>query len=196
MKLYIAENYLNCPFWKFLNFHSFLFEMYPPLMFVYITYWHHLNIHSLAEVGFPYLRLFAMKKNRSSRRASLISRFKRSTWGPPGSCRPQMGPMVIPWTFLSGLWHSTVLTVLVRKTTRMTGERVAGHELWQYWYTRGANIYFWLQQWLFMCHNRDYVGFISGRGYLSYIIKLQWPTYRCAFSSLFYVTLLCIEIWK
>ena len=25
------------------------------------------------------------------------------TWGPPGSCRPQMGPMLAPWTLLSGL---------------------------------------------------------------------------------------------
>ena len=24
-------------------------------------------------------------------------------WGPPGSCRPQMGPMLVPWTLLSGL---------------------------------------------------------------------------------------------
>ena len=24
------------------------------------------------------------------------------TWGPPGSCRPQMGPMMAPWTLLSG----------------------------------------------------------------------------------------------
>ena len=24
------------------------------------------------------------------------------TWGPPGSCRPQMGPMLVPWTLLSG----------------------------------------------------------------------------------------------
>ena len=23
------------------------------------------------------------------------------TWGPPGSCRPQMGPMLAPWTVLS-----------------------------------------------------------------------------------------------
>ena len=31
--------------------------------------------------------------------------FKRihgPTWGPPGSCRPQMGPMLAPWTLLSG----------------------------------------------------------------------------------------------
>ena len=27
------------------------------------------------------------------------------TWDPPGSCRPQMGPMLAPWTLLSGyIW--------------------------------------------------------------------------------------------
>ena len=25
------------------------------------------------------------------------------TWGPSGSCRPQMGPMLAPWTLLSGV---------------------------------------------------------------------------------------------
>ena len=28
--------------------------------------------------------------------------FMGPTWGPPGSCRPQMGPMLAPWTLLSG----------------------------------------------------------------------------------------------
>ena len=27
--------------------------------------------------------------------------------GPPGSCRPQMGPMLVPWTLLSGITCST-----------------------------------------------------------------------------------------
>ena len=27
------------------------------------------------------------------------------TCGPPGSCRPQMGPMLVPWTLLSGCIH-------------------------------------------------------------------------------------------
>ena len=31
-----------------------------------------------------------------------ITRFVGPTWGPPGSCRPQMGPMLAPWTLLSG----------------------------------------------------------------------------------------------
>ena len=32
----------------------------------------------------------------------LIARFTGPTWGPPGSCQPQMGPMSASWTLLSG----------------------------------------------------------------------------------------------
>ena len=31
-----------------------------------------------------------------------IAKFVGPTWGPPGSCRPQMGPMLAPWNLLSG----------------------------------------------------------------------------------------------
>ena len=31
-----------------------------------------------------------------------IAKFMGPTRGPPGSCRPQMGPMAVPWTLLSG----------------------------------------------------------------------------------------------
>ena len=31
-----------------------------------------------------------------------IAKFMCPTWGPPGSCRPQMGPMLSPWPLLSG----------------------------------------------------------------------------------------------
>ena len=30
-----------------------------------------------------------------------IAKFMRPTWGPPGSIRPQMGPMLATWTLLS-----------------------------------------------------------------------------------------------
>ena len=33
---------------------------------------------------------------------SQIAKFMGSTWGPPGSCRPQMCPVLGPWTLLSG----------------------------------------------------------------------------------------------
>ena len=34
---------------------------------------------------------------------SQTAKFMGPTWGPSGSCRPQMGPMFAPWTLLSGL---------------------------------------------------------------------------------------------
>ena len=39
---------------------------------------------------------------------SQIARFMEPTWGPPGSCRPQIGPMLARWTLLSGM-HITQL---------------------------------------------------------------------------------------
>ena len=65
-----------------------------------------------------------------------IANFMRPTWGPPGSCRPQMGPMLVPWTLLSGklcLWEVTsparslpvtgqLLYVLMWIRTLMAGE--------------------------------------------------------------------------
>ena len=36
---------------------------------------------------------------------SQIARFMGPTWGPSGSCRPQMGPMLAPWTLLSGMFR-------------------------------------------------------------------------------------------
>ena len=36
------------------------------------------------------------------RNTPLIARLMGPTWGPPGSCRPQVGPMQASWTLLSG----------------------------------------------------------------------------------------------
>ena len=32
-----------------------------------------------------------------------MTRLMGPAWGPPGSCRPQMGPMLARWTFLTGI---------------------------------------------------------------------------------------------
>ena len=37
--------------------------------------------------------------------ATQITKFMGPTWGPSGTCRPQMGPMLAPWTLLSGYIH-------------------------------------------------------------------------------------------
>ena len=36
---------------------------------------------------------------------SQIAKFMEPTWDPPGSCRPQMGSMLGPWTLLSGVFY-------------------------------------------------------------------------------------------
>ena len=46
-----------------------------------------------------------------------IARFMGPTWGPPGSCRPQMGPMLAPWTLLPGM----VTRALGANDTRSSG---------------------------------------------------------------------------
>ena len=38
--------------------------------------------------------------------SSQIASFMWPAWGPPGSCRPHVGPMLAPWTLLSGLAHA------------------------------------------------------------------------------------------
>ena len=41
---------------------------------------------------------------------TLIAKFMGPTWGPFWSCRPQMGPMLAPWTLLSGQWSLSLKT--------------------------------------------------------------------------------------
>ena len=40
---------------------------------------------------------------------SLIARFMGPTWGPSGADRTQVGPMLTPWTLLSGLFYHYVI---------------------------------------------------------------------------------------
>ena len=52
--------------------------------------------------------------NRSWAVVSQRSKFMGPTWGPPGSCRPQMGPMLAPWTLLSGYGYSRAINVTMK----------------------------------------------------------------------------------
>ena len=54
------------------------------------------------------------------------------TWGPPGSCRPQIGLMLAPWTLLPGAWFYDGDVLVTIKTARF-GQR-------HYWH-KHANFY-------------------------------------------------------
>ena len=40
--------------------------------------------------------------NFTATKHAQIAKYMGPTWGPPGSSRPQMGPMLAPWTLLWG----------------------------------------------------------------------------------------------
>ena len=50
----------------------------------------------------------SMSLHQHGELTSQISKFMGPTWGPPGSCRPQMGPMLARWTWLSGIVYNIV----------------------------------------------------------------------------------------
>ena len=54
---------------------------------------------------------------------SQITRFMGPTWGPPGSCRPQMDPMLVPWTLLSGVSHEPLILQVLHPTIVIYGIR-------------------------------------------------------------------------
>ena len=48
------------------------------------------------------IRLYCTVTNADKLEPSQTARFMGPTWGPPGSCRPQMGLMLAQWTLLPG----------------------------------------------------------------------------------------------
>ena len=61
------------------------------------------------------VRLFI--RDRAARNTSQIARFMGPTWGPPGSCQPQMGPILAPWTLLSVIFFDfkTLWDLMIRR---------------------------------------------------------------------------------
>ena len=53
---------------------------------------------------------------------SQIAKFMGPAWGPPGSCRSQMGPMLAPWTLLSGIHNKYPLQAVVEFTVELEGQ--------------------------------------------------------------------------
>ena len=63
--------------------------------------------------------------------SSLIARFMRPTWGPSGADRAQVGPMLAPWTLLSGLVCNNKTLLRRDRETRQSQrkQRVSDHPI-------------------------------------------------------------------
>ena len=60
-----------------------------------------------------YLKVVLLPWYRSPKLVGYTSQIAKSMgpiWGSPGSCRPQMGPMLAPWSLLSGIALKYMLT--------------------------------------------------------------------------------------
>ena len=72
--------------------------------------WFESNCHSLYHVGCHHLIIVVrsiawnvVSALRGSGTTTNIARLMGPTWDPPGSCRPQMGLMLVPWTCYQGV---------------------------------------------------------------------------------------------
>ena len=64
---------------------------------------------------------------------SQIAKFMWPTWVPHGSCRPQLGPILAPWTLLSGLVPVKQSWRIWAKSTNNTPKRdITKKEQWAY----------------------------------------------------------------
>ena len=68
---------------------------------------------------------------------SQIDRLMGPTWGPPGSCRPQVSPTLAPWTLLSGMLCYLTARGLCYQSDLMLSQAMdsgsAAFKLWGYW---------------------------------------------------------------
>ena len=104
---------------------------------------------------------------------SQIVKFMGPTWGPPGPCRPQMGPMLAPWTLLVGFsskislhFVSMVQFTISHRTFGwwLGAEPVTSHNLNQWWpcarriyASSGFNV---LNQWCVSPHFQIGIGYV------------------------------------
>ena len=102
------------------------------------------NCHNICLVS------IIKKSDKTKMKQSQIPRFTGPTWGPPGSCRPQMGPMLAPWTLLSGIvwrfWNSVQTSMMhnITESLHRTHCEHTLHTLYQYicvWYLEEITVF-------------------------------------------------------
>ena len=89
--------------------------------FLFLGVYVNSNIRYLLQVSSYIVYLWITYINFTATNAILsqIARFMEPTWGPSGADRTRMGPMLAPWTFLTGILfssdnNSSILTVHMR----------------------------------------------------------------------------------
>ena len=66
------------------------------------------HCYSLKVAIFSHRKMLLWRQ-ADPKKSSLIARLMVPTWGPSGADRTQVGPMLAPWTLLSGIQHLNTL---------------------------------------------------------------------------------------
>ena len=67
--------------------------------------------------GCCYLSEILLSNSLLDKNYHQIAKFMGPSWGPPGSCRPHVGPMLVPWTLLLGSCYKSLLLYIDRQGT-------------------------------------------------------------------------------
>ena len=92
--------------------------LYPPWMGLCFVMWWSCMLLALSVLISPEWligsldsdggQICVLNRNEVQVKVTQITKFMGPTWGPPGSCRPQMGPMMAPWALLSGYFSDLI----------------------------------------------------------------------------------------
>ena len=105
-------------------------------------------------------------------RRSQKAKFMGTIWGPPGSCRSQMGPMLAPWTLLSGLfqgWWLLKLCLFISSLAEIFTEQ-------KYWVYTFSHIHIFLVSPQLSCFDicQILTGFHTGNQCFHHSEKLEY----------------------
>ena len=127
-----------------------------------------------------------ISKKNTVCRISQKAKFMGPTWGPPGSCWPQVGPMLPPWTLLSGLVWSKCMASLAKCKNHLLIVPWLAVILfcldWQLWWirmdgkTKGRSLYYCYYGWI-GTGGRFNISMLSFQNRESYNLMILWLSY-------------------
>ena len=88
-------NYMDCGYYSIMNV-----TVWIKLFYLKISTDREINEWSFIKQ--PLVLWYVSSHSQSIWQLTQIAKFMGPTWDQPGSCRPQVGPMLAPWTLLSG----------------------------------------------------------------------------------------------
>ena len=75
----------------------------------------YVGLTAIARATLPWRPIFKSSHYTTRLKTTQIAKFMGTTWGPHGSCRSQMGPMLAPWSLLSRQEPEDALTAVTPK---------------------------------------------------------------------------------